>query len=333
MTSALEAVKEVATVTYAQGYDTKEDVTLPDLHDEAVKTAAAADVAVIFAGLPDAFESEGYDRTHLNLPNCQTRLIDDICAVQKNVVVVLHNGSPVTMPWKDKVKGILEVYLGGQAVGGATVDVLYGSVNPSGRLAETFPKKLSDNPSYLYYLGEGDVTEYREGVYVGYRYYDKKEMDVLYPFGYGLSYTTFAYKDMKASCDEMDDTGTVTVTLTVKNTGDRAGKEVVQLYMQPCEGKIMRPVRELKGFAKVELQPGEEKEVSFTLSKRSFAYYNTQLHDWHVESGTYTLWAAKNSRELVCSVQVKVNSTVDIPRVYTRNTTFGDLLSDPKARR
>lgn len=167
VTSALEAVKEVATVTYAQGYDTKEDVTLPDLHDEAVKTAAAADVAVIFAGLPDAFESEGYDRTHLNLPNCQNRLIDDICAVQKNVVVVLHNGSPVVMPWKDKVKGILEVYLGGQAVGGATVDVLYGSVNPSGRLAETFPKKLSDNPSYLYYLGEGDVTEYREGVYVG----------------------------------------------------------------------------------------------------------------------------------------------------------------------
>ncbi len=210
VTSALEAVKDVATVTYAQGYDTKEDVTLPDLHDEAVKTAAAADVAVIFAGLPDAFESEGYDRTHLNLPNCQTRLIDDICAVQKNVVVVLHNGSPVTMPWKDKVKGILEVYLGGQAVGGATVDVLYGSVNPSGRLAETFPKKLSDNPSYLYYLGEGDVTEYREGVYVGYRYYDKKEMDVLYPFGYGLSYTTFAYQDMKASCTEMDDTGTVT---------------------------------------------------------------------------------------------------------------------------
>lgn len=331
VTSALEAVKEVATVTYAQGYDTKEDVTLPDLHDEAVKTAAAADVAVIFAGLPDAFESEGYDRTHLNLPNCQNRLIDDICAVQKNVVVVLHNGSPVVMPWKDKVKGILEVYLGGQAVGGATVDVLYGSVNPSGRLAETFPKKLSDNPSYLYYLGEGDVTEYREGVYVGYRYYDKKEMDVLYPFGYGLSYTTFAYQGMKASCEEMDDTDTVTVTLTVKNTGDRAGKEVVQLYMQPGDGKVMRPVRELKGFAKVELQPGEEKEVSFTLSKRSFAYYNTQLKDWHVESGVYTLWAAKNSRELVCSVQVKVNSTVDIPRVYTRNTTFGDLLSDPKA--
>ena len=331
VTSALEAVQELCEVTYAQGYDTKEDTVIPDLHKQAVEAAAAADVAVIFAGLPDTFESEGYDRTHLDMPTCQNRLIADICAVQKNVVVVLHNGSPVVMPWKDQVKGILEAYLGGQAVGGAVVDVLFGKVNPSGRLAETFPKKLSDNPSYLYYQGEGDITEYREGVYVGYRYYDKKEMEVLYPFGHGLSYTTFAYRDLKADKAEMDDTDTLTVTLKVKNTGDRAGKEVVQLYMQPGQGSVMRPVRELKGFAKIELQPGEEKEVSFTLDKRSFAYYNTQLHDWHVETGEYTLWAARSSRDLVLSLPVKVHSTVRVPRTFTRNSTFGDLMSDPKA--
>ena len=154
---------------------------------------------------------------------------------------------------------------------------------------------------------------------------------MLYPFGHGLSYTTFAYRDLKADKAEMDDTDTLTVTLKVKNTGDRAGKEVVQLYMQPGQGSVMRPVRELKGFAKIELQPGEEKEVSFTLDKRSFAYYNTQLHDWHVETGEYTLWAARSSRDLVLSLPVKVHSTVRVPRTFTRNSTFGDLMSDPKA--
>ena len=218
ITSALEAVKDVAQVTYAQGYDVKEDVVDQAMLDQAVQTAKEADVAVIFAGLPDAFESEGYDRSHMRMPQCQNTLISEIAKVQENVVVVLHNGSPVEMPWADQVKGILEAYLGGQAVGQAEVDVLFGKVNPSGKLAETIPYKLSDNPSYLNFPGDGQTVEYKEGVFVGYRYYDTKEMPVRYPFGYGLSYTTFEYSDLQLSADRIKDTDTLKVTLKVKNT-------------------------------------------------------------------------------------------------------------------
>ena len=254
-TSALEAVKDVAQVTYAQGYDVKEDVVDQAMLDQAVQTAKEADAAVIFAGLPDAFESEGYDRSHMRMPQCQNTLISEIAKVQENVVVVLHNGSPVEMPWADQVKGILEAYLGGQAVGQAEVDVLFGKVNPSGKLAETIPFKLSDNPSYLNFPGDGQIVEYKEGVFVGYRYYDAKEMPVRYPFGHGLSYTTFAYSDLQLSADRIKDTDTLKVTLKVKNTGDRAGKEIVQLYVADKTGSAGRPVKELKNFVKVELQP------------------------------------------------------------------------------
>lgn len=186
-------------------------------------------VAVVFAGLPDAYESEGYDRSHMRMPDCQNRLIEAVADVNPNTVVVLHNGSPVEMPWIGKVKAVLEGYLGGQAVGLATVRVLYGEVNPSGHLPETFPVKLSDNPSYLFYGGEGNEADYREGVFVGYRYYDKKEMDVLFPFGHGLSYTTFAYSNLRLNASEITDRDTLTATVTVTNTGSRFGKTVVQL--------------------------------------------------------------------------------------------------------
>ena len=188
-TSALEAA-EGLDVVYARGYDVAGDSASEAQIAEAVAAAKAARVAVVFAGLPDAYESEGYDRTHMRLPESQVNVIEAVAAANPNTVVVLHNGSPVEMPWLGKVKAVLEAYLGGQAVGLATVRVLFGDANPSGHLAETFPIRLQDNPSYLYYLGEGNVTEYREGVFVGYRYYDAKEMDVLFPFGYGLSYTT-----------------------------------------------------------------------------------------------------------------------------------------------
>ena len=263
ITSALEAVKEVAEVTYAQGYDVKEDVIDQAMLDQAVETAKEADVAVIFAGLPDAFESEGYDRTHMRMPDCQNTLISEIAKVQENVVVVLHNGSPVEMPWADQVKGILEAYLCGQAVGQAEVDILFGKVNPSGKLAETIPYKLSDNPSYLNFPGDGQKVEYKEGVFVGYRYYDTKEMPVRYPFGYGLSYTTFEYSDLQLSSDKIKDTDKLKVTLKVKNTGNRAGKEIVQLYVADKTGAASRPVKELKNFVKVELQPQEEKTVEW----------------------------------------------------------------------
>ena len=195
--SAWETVKDNGSVIYAQGYDDREDVTDEELLTEAVRVAKQAEAAVIFAGLPDNFESEGYDRKHLRLPDCQNRLIEEVSAVQPNTIVILHNGAPVEMPWIDKVKAVLEVYLGGQAVGSAAVNILYGKTNPSGRLPETFPLRLEDTPCYLFYGGENDRSEYREGVFVGYRYYTSKNMPVLFPFGYGLSYTDFTYTNLQ----------------------------------------------------------------------------------------------------------------------------------------
>ncbi|WP_077613092.1 glycoside hydrolase family 3 C-terminal domain-containing protein [Clostridium sp. Marseille-P2415] len=326
--SAVEAAK-YRNVIYAQGYEINMDQVNDSMMKEAVEAAKRAKTAVIFAGLPDAFESEGYDRSHMAMPDCQNALIEAVAAVQPNTVVVLHNGSPVEMPWIGKVKGVLEAYLGGQAVGGAIVDILYGLVNPSGKLAETFPVKLEDNPSYLYYGGEKDVTEYREGVFVGYRYYDKKKMEVLFPFGYGLSYTTFEYSNMKADRQTMKDVDTVTVSLDVTNTGKVTGKEVVEIYVEAVNSAVIRPVRELREFAKVELRPGETKTVSFILGKRAFAYYHTGLKDWYAESGSYLIHAGASSRDLRETVCVKVEATVEVPVVYHLNSTVGDILADP----
>ena len=332
ITGALEAAKEVAQVTYAQGYDIKEDVIDQDMLNQAVETAKEADVAVIFAGLPDAFESEGYDRSHMRMPECQNTLISEIAKVQENVVVVLHNGSPVEMPWADEVKGILEAYLGGQAVGQAEVDVLFGKANPCGKLAETIPYKLADNPSYLNFPGDGQTVAYKEGVFVGYRYYDTKEMPVRYPFGYGLSYTTFEYSDLQLSADKIKDTDTLKVTLKVKNTGDRAGKEIVQLYVADKTGSASRPVKELKNFVKVELQPQEEKIVEMELDKRSFAWYNTQIHDWYAASGEYEILAAASSRDIRLKKTVYVESTTELPIHVHMNTTIGELLENPRTK-
>ena len=329
-TSALEAAQGLK-VTYARGYDAAADETTDALIAEAVEAARKAKVAVVFAGLPDSYESEGYDRPHMRLPECQNRLIEAVAQANANTVVVLHNGSPVEMPWLPKVKAVLEAYLGGQAVGIATVRVLYGDVNPSGHLAETFPVKLSDNPSYLFYGGEGDEADYREGVFVGYRYYDRKEQDVLFPFGHGLSYTTFAYSSLRLSAQRITDQETLTATVTVTNTGSRAGKTVVQLYVGDPVSSVFRPVRELKGFEKVELQPGESKEVTFTLGKRAFAYWNTQLHDWYVESGDFTIEIGQSSRRIEVSAVVQVETTAQLPRHYTMDSIVMDLLADPKA--
>ena len=329
-TGALEAAKDL-NITFARGYSVVKDEATDAEIAEAVAAAKKAKAAVIFAGLPDSYESEGYDRSHMRMPDCQNRLIEAVAEANPNTVVVLHNGAPVEMPWIGKVKAVLEAYLGGQAVGEAAVRVLFGDANPCGRLPETFPQKLEDNPSYLFYGGEGNVTEYREGVFVGYRYYDKKKMEVLFPFGYGLSYTTFEYSNLKLSADKIKDTETLTVTLTVKNTGSRAGKTVVQLYVGDQESTPIRPVRELKGFAKIALEPGERKEVSFTLDKRSFAYWNRQIHDWHVETGVFTVEAGDSSRNLPLKAEVTVESMAELPRHYTLNSILMDIMADPKA--
>ncbi|MCD8189338.1 MAG: glycoside hydrolase family 3 C-terminal domain-containing protein [Clostridiales bacterium] len=319
------------TVSYAQGYPANDDVYEEDAVAEAIRTAAAADKAVIFAGLPDSFESEGYDRSHMHLPDCQNRLIDEILRVQPNTIVVLHNGSPVEMPWRGKVKGIVEAYLGGQAVGGAVVNILYGKVNPSGKLAETLPIKLSDNPAHLNF-GDGAEVHYQEGIFVGYRYYDAKEMEVAFPFGHGLSYTEFRYSNLRTDKSVLTDTDTLTVSVDVTNTGNRTGKEAVQFYVADRTGTCRRPKKELKGFKKVALEPGETKTVSVTFEPRSFSWYNTDLHDWFIGSGTYEILAGSSSRDIRQSLTLQMNSAQKLPLKLHMNTTFGELLSDPRTR-
>lgn len=331
--SALSAVEGMADIMYAQGYEDDKDVVDEEMIRQAEEAAKKAKAAVIFAGLPDSFESEGYDRTHMRMPDCQNELIRRVAKVQPNTIVVLHNGSPVEMPWVDDVKGILETYLGGQGVGRACVDVLFGDVNPSGKLPETFPRKLQDNPSYLYYHGEGDRVEYREGVFVGYRYYDAKNMDVLFPFGFGLSYTTFDYSNLKLSSKEIKDTDKLTVTVDVTNIGDRAGKEIVELYVGEKNPKVIRPVKELRGFEKISLKPGETKTVRFTLNKRAFAYYDTKINDWYVESGDYEILIGKSSRDIVLKDTINVKASKMLPFKLTVNTTFGDLFERPEVAR
>lgn len=332
ITSALDEVKGMSNITYAQGFDDKDDKTDEKLLAEAIEAAKKAKVAVIFAGLPDAFESEAFDRQHMRMPDCQNELISKVAAVQPNTVVVLHNGSPVEMPWVNEVKGIIEAYLGGQAVGGAVCDILFGRVNPSAKLPETFPLKLEDNPSYLSYIGEGDMVEYREGIFVGYRYYEKKKMEVLFPFGHGLSYTTFAYSNLRTDKDSMKDTDTMEVSVDVKNTGSVAGREVLQLYVADKESTVIRPVKELKGYEKVELAPGETKTVTFCLDKRAFAYYSVKIHDWHVETGAFEIMIGASSADIRLTKEVNIESTVKIPFVYTTDTTMGDVLKNPQAR-
>ncbi len=333
--SAMDAVKNRAygiraNIQYVDGYEDGKDEIDTELVRRAVVAASQAEVAVIFAGLPDSFESEGYDRQHMSMPKCQNYLISEVAKVQPNTVVVLHNGSPVEMPWIHDVKAVLEVYLGGQAVGGATVNVLFGKVNPSGKLAETFPLRLQDNPSYLNFPGEKNRVEYREGIFVGYRYYDKREMEVLFPFGHGLSYTDFAYSNLHVSADTIRDTDTLTVSVDVKNTGKTAGKEVVQLYVRNPKGTAIRPVRELREFAKVFLKPGQTKTVTFELGKRAFSYFNTEIHDWYAESGAYGIEIGASSRDIRLTRTVTVESTVRLPFTVDFNTTLDELFTHPE---
>ena len=328
-TNVLDSGPCDAQVVYAEGFPADRDFYDKALADEAVKAAAEADKAVIFAGLPESFESEGYDRSHMRLPECQNRLITEILKVQPNTVIVLHNGSPVEMPWLGEIKGLLETYLGGQAGGAAAANILYGKINPSGKLAETMPLKLSDNPSYLNF-GGGEKVEYREGIFVGYRYYDTKEMDVAFPFGYGLSYTTFAYSNLKLSMENPTEKDTVMVSADVTNTGKSAGKEVVQLYIRDLTGSAIRPEKELKGFEKVFLEPGETKTVTMELNKRSFAWYNTELHDWFAASGDYEILVGASSRDIRLTETLHLNSSQRLPMHVHMNTTLGDLLRNPE---
>ncbi|PQP81003.1 glycosyl hydrolase [Paenibacillus sp. PCH8] len=320
-----------ARVQYAEGYSLDSGEINAQLIQEAKKVAGESEVAILFVGLPEKYDAEGVDREHLKLPDNQNALIEAVTEIQSNTVIVLFNGSAVEMPWIHKVKAVLEAYLGGQGMGGAVADILFGDKNPSGKLAETFPVQLSQTPSYINFPGEGDKVEYREGLFVGYRHYDKVEMEPLFPFGHGLSYTTFEYSELQLNKKEITDSEEVIVSVKVKNTGGRAGKEIVQLYVQDVVSSVIRPVKELKAFEKMELAPGEEKRVIFKLGKRAFAYYNVELKDWHVESGDFELLIGKSSKVIVLQDTIKVNSSVRLRKKYTLDSTLGDIKSEPAA--
>lgn len=329
--SAWEAAKvQNKNVRYAKGFSATEDVADETLFQEAVQLAGQSDKVVIFAGLPDIFESEGYDRTHMHLPACQNALIQRICAVHKNVAVVLHNGSPVELPWADSVNAILEMYLGGQGVGAAATALLYGDANPCGRLPESFPIKLSDNPSYLHFPGYKGKVEYAEGVFVGYRYYDTKQMPVRYPFGHGLSYTSFEYSQPIVSAAAFREDASITVSVNVKNTGGCFGKEVVQLYIRDKTHAVARPDKELKGFRKIALEPGESKRVEFTVDAQSLAYYDVDLRDWYAHTGAYDLIIARSAQDIVATCPIAYTALRQPYLDIHKYTTFGELLSDAR---
>jgi beta-glucosidase len=318
-------------IEYSRGYSLDDDKDLSHI-EAAVKLAAEADVALVLAGLPLQYESEGIDRKHIDLPPSHNALIKAVAEAQKNTAVLLTNGSAVAMPWATQVSTILETWLGGQAGAGAVVDVVFGKVNPSGKLAETFGVRLEDTPSFLNFPDEGGEVLYGERVFVGYRYFDKLKIEPLFPFGHGLSYTDFEYQQIKLSAHDITDRDELQATVSVKNTGDRIGKEVVQLYVTDKKSSVQRPVRELKGFSKVELAPGETGEVTFTLSVRDFSYYST-LHDhWLTESGEFGILIGASSRDIRLQDTVTLSNTEQLNYRFTEYSYFYDFWHNPQLK-
>ena len=284
---------------------------------------------LLFIALPAVIESEGYDRKDLNLTPHQNALIRAVAAVQPRTVVVLNNGSAVNVrPWIDAVPAVLEAWLPGQAGAGAVLDVLFGRVNPSGKLAETFPLDIRDTPSYLNFPGENNTVRYGEGLYVGYRYYDALDQPVQYPFGYGLSYTEFAYRNLSVSRTSFTVDEPLEVSVDVSNVGARAGKEVVQLYVHDVASRLQRPPKELKAFAKVALEPGETKTVRFALDTRAFSYYDPAYGCWLAEAGTFEILVGGSSADIRLRQRVTMTEGTRLPSRLNGNSTLGEWLDD-----
>ena len=317
-----------AELSYAEGYAEDESFR-QELIDEAVSLARSAEVALLYICLPETKESEGYDRPDLDLTTQQVALIKAVCAAQPETVVILNNGAPVVMSeWIYGPAAILEAWMMGQAGGGAIADILYGKVNPSGKLAETFPFRLVDTPAYINYPGGNGNVHYGEGIFIGYRYYDAKQMPVLFPFGYGLSYTSFSYSNLKVSAQTFKDVDGVEVSLDVTNTGELAGKEVVQVYLHDHKSELVRPPKELKGFAKVDLQPGETKTVSIPLDFRAFAYYHPGYEQWITEDGEFDILVGASASAIRQSQTVQLQSTLELPSLLIRRSTLREWLED-----
>ena len=328
----LQAQAVDAELTYVEGYPA-DDSFRQDLIDQAVTIAQSADVAVLYIALPTFKESEGYDRKDLDLTAQQVALIKAVSKVQPNTVVVLNNGAPVAMSeWIEGVAAVLEGWMMGQAGGIAVADILFGKVNPSGKLAETFPLKLADTPSYINWPGEAGKVHYGEGLFIGYRYYDAKEMPVLFPFGHGLSYTSFEYSNARVSATTFKDVDGLTVTVEVTNTGKVAGKEIVQVYVHDHDAGLVRPEKELKGFAKVELQPGETKSVSVFLDFRAFAFYHPEYKQWITEDGEFEILVATSATDIRETVTVTLESTLNLPCILDKESTLKEWLADPRGK-
>jgi beta-glucosidase len=311
-----EIVKQIgeAHVLYAPGFPEKDKAPVDEtLLTEALAVAAQADYVIIMAGVA---VSEGGDQPSLKLPAAHTALIEKVADVHRKVIVLLSNGNPVEMPWINRVSAVLEGYLGGQAGAAAQANILLGKVNPSGKLGESFPLRLEDNPSHPYFPGGPSTVEYRESLYVGYRYYDTAQQAVLFPFGHGLSYTCFEYRELQL--DQSAAGETLTVTCKIKNTGEVVGKEIVQAYVRAVKSTVFRPEKELKGFAKVELQPGAETTVTIELSRRAFAFYDVTCKDWVVEAGDFEVLVGASARDIRLTGTVHVDSTQKVAAVANK---------------
>lgn len=316
---------------YSAGYSLANDDDI-SLVEAAAAVAADADFALVMAGLPLSYESEGIDRTHIDLPPSHNKLISAVAKVQPNTAIILTNGSAIAMPWIDQVSAVLETWLGGQAGAGAIADAVFGKVNPSGKLAETFPVRLEDTPAYLNFPGEDGQVIYGERMFVGYRYYDKRNIEPLFPFGHGLSYTEFAYSDLKLSATELTDKDQLQVSLTVSNTGKVTGKEVIQLYVADPESSVQRPTKELKAFDKIELKPGESKEVSFTLNKRDFSYYSKVYNRWLAESGKFEILIGSSSRDIRLQGSLTLSNTEKLNYKMSNFSFFSEFWSNPQLK-
>ncbi|HEY9086597.1 MAG TPA: glycoside hydrolase family 3 C-terminal domain-containing protein [Anaerolineaceae bacterium] len=292
-------------LVFAEGYPEKSPATDERLIAEALATAQQADVVVVCVG---GLETEGRDRADMKLPPAHAALITAIAAAHPRVVVVLSNGAPLEMPWIDAVPAVLEAYLGGQAGAGAIAEILTGRANPCGKLAETFPLRLEDNSANAYFPGGPSTVELRESIFVGYRHYDRADLAVLFPFGHGLSYTQFEYNHLEISPTPATADQPVTVTFRIRNSGAVAGKEIAQVYVRDVESAVFRPVKELKGFAKIALQPGAEAQVSIRLERRAFAFYDSAAHDWRVEPGEFEILVGASSRDIRLRGELVINA-------------------------
>ena len=314
----------------AEGYDYK---YISDFNDTEtiLEEANKCDVALVFMGTTESEESEGFDRVHIDLPENQNKAVFFLSSIIPTCCIVF-SASAVTMPWIDKVDSVLEAYMPGEAGGVAVLDIISGKVNPSGKLAETFPIKLPDNSAYLFFPGVNDTSLYGESIFVGYRYYDKKEIKPLFPFGHGLSYTSFSYSNARSDKEVYKDTEDIIVYVTLTNTGKVEGKEVVQLYVSPTTPTVIRPEKELKEFSKVHLNPGESKEIMFTLNSSSFAWYDTDISDWRVDSGSYRILFGSSSADIRSEIEIKIESTRVEKKSFTRDSLLSEVWDTPIGR-